>query len=455
MARIIHERSTDPRIDENLNIVKNDASWIAGETERVNIRMWRREYDKKVKIPVDLAGSLAAAAAKGESAWESAVKSGDFKSFLPYLTTLVSLNKQKAAVLGFENNPYDALLDEYEPDATAAKVEKMFLQIKEPLVDLLRKIKESGISPLKNIVSAHYNVDEQRTFCRHIVKTIGYNLNAGRIDEAVHPFTVSMGPGDVRITTRYNPEYFNTGIFGCIHEAGHAMYDQGLEAEHYGTPMGSYVSLGVHESQSRLWENMAGRSRGFWEWAYPMAQKAFEPLKNISIDDFLLSVNSVSPGFIRVEADEITYNLHVLLRFELELALFRDELKVEDLPEAWNFKMQQYLGITPPDVSQGVLQDVHWGAGMFGYFPTYTLGNLYAAQLFDAADRELGSLETQFSRGEFQPLLNWLRTNIHSAGQSLSSDMLIEKATGKSVSPESFINYCQSKYSKLYNLQLF
>jgi len=284
------------------------------------------------------------------------------------------------------------------------------------------------------------------------VAAIGYDLQAGRIDETVHPFTIGIGPGDVRITTRYTEDSPTPGLFGCLHEAGHALYDQGLDSVYWGTPMGSAVSLGIHESQSRLWENLVGRSAAFWRWAFPRAAAAFDGLRAVPESAFVRAVNGVRPGFVRVEADEVTYNLHVLLRFELERSLFRGDLTVADLQGAWNEKMQAYLGLVPRHPGEGVLQDVHWSAGLFGYFPTYTLGNLYAAQLFAAADSAVGPLEEQFARGEFGPLLDWLRKHVHLHGQRFTAEELITRATGAPPSQEAFISYLTRKYTDLYAL---
>ena len=451
LADLIHGRSVDKRIGDSLDILSGDIS-VLEDVAAVNIKMWHREYEREQKIPSELAKELALLSAKGESIWEQGAKTGDYSSFFPVLKELVELSRNKAEAIGYKSEPYDALIDEYEPGVTCADIEQLFSGIKDPLVSLIDNIKSSSVSVDPLIVNNLFDVKAQKNFCEKIVKTIGYDMDAGRIDEAVHPFTVSIGKGDVRITTRYNPNYFNSGIFGCIHEAGHAMYDQGLDIKHYGTPAGSFVSLGIHESQSRLWENMVGRSRGFWLFAYPIAQEMFSPLKNVQFNDFLRAVKAVSPGSIRVEADEVTYNLHVLLRFEIERELFRGNLEVTDIETVWNDKMQKYLGITPDNLKDGCMQDVHWSAGMFGYFPTYSLGNLYAAQLFAAARRELGDLDTQFAKGEFGSLLGWLRKNIHSKGQSLSARELVAQACGEQPDSTYFIDHCNEGYAALYEL---
>lgn len=455
LARQIHQRSTDKRVGDCLQTIEsseflNNSSVVI----RTNVRMWRREYDKQVKIPESLASEMAKASSVGESVWETAVVKNDWNSFFPHLETLIQLNRQKAEFLGYENEPYDALLDEYEMGVTASFLTELFSELKTPLVSLLRKIAQSATQPKTNLLWGHFPISKQKDVCKKLIEAIGYSFDSGRLDETMHPFSVGIGPGDSRITTRYNESYLGSGLFGCLHEAGHSLYELGLPESHYGTPSGMFVSLGIHESQSRLWENMVGRSKGFWQFAKPILDARFDSISSAAVDELVLAANSVEPGLIRVEADEVTYNLHVLLRFELELALFRDELTAAELPEAWADKMEQYLGLRPFTAKEGVMQDVHWPAGMFGYFPTYTLGNIYAAQLFHGAQKELGDLESQFAMGQFAPLLTWLRENIHSKGQLRSPRELILDSTGELPTSKYFISHCNQKYAQLYNFDL-
>jgi carboxypeptidase Taq len=297
-----------------------------------------------------------------------------------------------------------------------------------------------------------FPADGQAALCREVVALLGYDFGGGRLDVTAHPFTIGIGPGDVRITTRYQEEYFPAALFGAIHEAGHALYEQGLPADQWGLPAGQPASLGMHESQSRLWENMIGRSTGFWRHVLPLLQARLPVLAGVDLTDFVGAINAVEPGLIRVEADEVTYNLHILLRFELELALLRGDLPVADLPAAWDEKMERYLGITPPSVGNGVMQDIHWAAGLVGYFPTYTLGNLFAAQLFAQALDALGDLEGQLARGETAPLLGWLREHVHGRGATLRASHLIHEITGSAPSPRALVDYCREKYERLYDL---
>ncbi|MBN2530050.1 MAG: carboxypeptidase M32 [Deltaproteobacteria bacterium] len=453
LARLMHQRGTDPQINDRLQEVESSAFLHeASPKVRANIRMWRRDYDRQVKIPEKLASEIAGASSAGESVWESAMQENDWDSFFPHLEKLLSLSREKAECLGYANEPYDALLDEYEMGLTATFLSSMFEELQHPLVALLRKIQDSAVKPKHSVLHGDFPVSKQKQVCVSLVEAIGYSLKSGRIDESMHPFSVGIGPGDSRITTRYNPEYLGSGIFGCLHEAGHSLYELGLPKAHFGTPAGIFASIGVHESQSRLWENQVGRSLAFWKFARPVLDDAFSSVANASMDDLVLSVNEVKPGLIRVEADEVTYNLHVMLRFELERALFKREIDPAELPEVWSTKMEQLLGIRPLTVKEGAMQDVHWSAGMFGYFPTYSLGNLYAAQLFAAANRDLGDLDEQFGKGEFSELLGWLRQKVHQKGQCLSPIELIRNATGELPTSKYFLEYCQTKYSKLYQL---
>ena len=451
LARLIHQRSTSPEIDAKLQEVENSAFLSDSDVAtRANIRMWRREYERLVRIPERLASELAAAASAGEAAWEAAVHKNDWDAFFPHLEKLISLSKEKAEAIGYNRNPYDALLDEYEVGLTADALSAMFDELRQPLVALQQQIRESVVKPDKSILYGNFSLASQRKTCADLVQAIGYSFTSGRIDESVHPFSVGIGPGDARITTRYNESFLGSGMFGCLHEAGHSLYELGLPEAHYGTPAGMYLSVGIHESQSRLWENQVGRSQAFWQFAKPLLDSHYSSVKSATLEDFVLAVNDVEPGLIRVEADEVTYNLHVLLRFELELALFNNELKPADLPDAWAEKMKEMLGIVPQSNREGAMQDVHWSAGMFGYFPTYTLGNIYAAQLYAAARRDISDMDACLSRGEFEPLLQWLRTHVHHKGQCHTPAELIEMASGKPPSSKYFIEYCRAKFSQLY-----
>ncbi|WP_457632439.1 carboxypeptidase M32 [Oceanithermus desulfurans] len=453
LARLLHARRTDPRIAEWLDGVEGSDLVADPESpEAANVREWRRDYERAVRVPDDLAVALAQAQSEGESAWESLREADDWAGFRPYLKRVLQLTREYAEAVGYETEPYDALLEDYEPGERAARLQAMFAELGRATRDLLERIRASAVRPPVEVLHRNYPVEVQRAVAYEVTGLLGYDLEGGRIDPTAHPFELSVGPGDVRITTRYYPDYLGAAFFGSVHEAGHAMYEQGLPAEHWGTPMGQAVSMGVHESQSRMWENLVGRSLGFWRFYYPKLQPRFAALADVRLEDFHRAVNAVKPSLIRVEADEVTYNLHILIRFELELALFRGELEVDDLPEAWNAKYRDYLGVVPPNFKDGVMQDVHWSGGMFGYFPSYTLGNVYAAQLFEAARRDLGELEEAFARGEFAPLLEWLRDRVHRHGRRFPPRRLVERATGTPPGTDALVRYLNDRFGALYEL---
>ena len=453
LAKWVHARATDPQVGEALARVEaSNLVADAGAMAAVNVREWRRDYDRATKIPQELAVALAKATAEGETAWERTRPDNDWETFKPFLVTVVALKREEAQALGYAREPYDAHLDDYEPGETAAGLAPVLAQLREALIRILAAVQGSGRRPQGEVVRRHFPVGDQERFARLAAQAIGYDFAGGRLDPTAHPFSVDIGPGDVRITTRFDEHSFSQAFFGTLHETGHALYDQGLPAEHWGTPRGDAVSLGIHESQSRLWENLVGRSLGFWRFFYQRAQEVFPALHGIPLEVFHFAVNEVKPSLIRTEADEVTYNLHILLRFELERALMNGDLEVEDFPGAFNDKMRAFLGLTPPGPGQGVMQDIHWSAGLFGYFPTYTLGNLYAAQFYARAEAELGPLEERFARGEFAPLLTWLREKIHRQGNRLWARPLAKEVTGEDLDPRYLVRYLQRKFGALYEV---
>jgi carboxypeptidase Taq len=449
---MIHRRRTDPRLGEVLNVLT--AEKLDPHTDRgATIRELKRQYDRRVKLPQALVEELARTSVLGQQAWVHARTNNDFASFKPLLEKTFMLKREAAQAIGYKECAYDALLDEFEPGALTSHVAKVLLALREQLVPLVSEIRASGRQPKVEIVSRVFPPDRQEKFAKDVAARLGFEFNRGRLDVTAHPFCSSMGPHDCRITTRYERQNFKCAFFGVLHEAGHGIYDQGLRPDWYGLPPGEAISLGIHESQSRLWENFVGRSRAFWQCFYADAQAHFpEALGNVSCDDFFAAINDVRPSLIRVEADEATYNLHILIRFELEQALVDDKLKVGDVPAAWNERYRHYLGVTPPNDSQGVLQDIHWSAGLVGYFATYSLGNLYAAQFFEKADRDLGGLAAQFARGEFQALREWLREKIHQPGQCYTADELVRHVTGQPLSHVHLMQYLRAKYEPLYGL---
>jgi carboxypeptidase Taq len=413
----------------------------------------RRDYDRKTKLPIALVEELARLAVLGQQVWAEARKANDFARFQPLLARTVELKRQEAAAIGYDDTPYDALLDEFEPGAKTREVAGVLAGLREQLVPLVAAIAASPRRPNLAPLKRRFPIDAQEKFGKQAVEAIGYDFSAGRIDVTDHPFCTTLGPRDIRLTTRYDEHFLPGAFFSTLHEAGHGMYEQGLPANRFGLPTGQAVSLGIHESQSRMWENVVGRSRAFWEYFFPQAQAAFgQSLRDMRLDDFYFAINDVRPSLIRTESDEATYNLHILVRFELEQALLLDELPVADLPAAWREKYRHYLGIEPPNDTDGVLQDVHWSSGAIGYFPTYTLGNLYAAQLFEQASSELGDLPAMFRRGEFLPLRDWLRKTIHSQGRRYGAAELARRVTGVPLSHDALMRHLRGKFAPLYGL---
>jgi len=454
LAGLSHEKATDPAIGELLNAL--EASSLMDDPisdHAVNTREIRREYDRETKIPKELVEALSRERILSQNAWIEARSTSDFPVFQPHLETLIRLQKEMADCLGYEKEPYDALLDGYEPGMTAEAVKRIFDAFKDDLVDLVGAIGNSPRKPDVSILERYYDIERQKVFGQAAAAAIGYDFSTGRLDITEHPFTTGLGPEDVRITTRYDARQFGQALFGTLHEAGHGIYDQNLDADHYGTPRGESVSLGIHESQSRMWENLVGRSRPFWKHFFPRAKQVFpDVLNDVAFDDFYFAINDVRPSFVRVEADEVTYNLHILLRFELELAFLRGDLAVRDIPGAWNEKFEEYFGIAVPDDANGCLQDVHWSFGLVGYFPTYTLGNLYAAQLYAQTKAELADLEDEFAAGNFTGLRSWLTTNIHNHGMRYPAGELVKVVTGQPLSHEPAMNYLRTKFGELYDL---
>ncbi|MCK4857461.1 MAG: carboxypeptidase M32 [candidate division Zixibacteria bacterium] len=454
LSGMIHEKLTDPRVGDWLSQIEGtDVVADPLTPDAVTVRELRRAYDKQTKVPKELVEKITYAETIGQGIWVEARKESDFGKFLPQLEKMIDLKGQYAEAVGYDDVPYDALLDDYEPGVSTKEVAAVFARFRKELVELVKKITSSKKKPDVSIIERDYPVDRQHIFGQAAATAIGFDLSAGRLDITDHPFCSGTGPGDCRITTRYNPNHFGQAFFGILHEAGHGMYEQGLPTEHFGTPMCDSVSLGIHESQSRMWENMVGRSRPFWECFFPRAQQVFHTaLAGVDFDDFYFAINDVRPSFIRVEADEVSYGLHIMLRFEIEQEIFDGKIKPSELNAVWNDKFTSYFGITPRNDAEGCLQDIHWSAGLFGYFPTYALGNLYAAQFFAKAKEDIGDLDEQFAAGRFDELLSWLRKHIHSQGQRYRANKLVEVVTGKPLGHELFMTYLKDKFSPLYGL---
>jgi carboxypeptidase Taq len=454
ISGLVHKRRTDPRLAELLSeLATSDLAKDPHSDAGATIRQLRRDYDKRVKLPQALVEELTRASVLGQQAWVKARQDNDFPSFAPHVEKLFALKRQQAECLGYTDHPYDALLDDFEPGAKTAPVAAALAGLRDELAPLVQAIMQSGRKAPVEVLKRRYPRDAQEAFGKAAAAAIGFEFQRGRLDVTHHPFCSGNGPHDCRITTRYDERFFPSAFFGILHEAGHGIYDQGLRPEQYGLPTGSYLSLGIHESQSRMWENLVGRSRAFWQHFFPQAQAAFpDALKGVSPDSFFWAINHVEPSLIRVEADEATYNLHIIIRFELEQGLLTGELPVSELPGAWKAKYRQYLGIEPPNDANGCLQDIHWSAALIGYFPTYSLGNLYAAQFFEQADRELGGLDEQFARGEFQPLKSWLNRQIHHRGQCYRADELVQLVTGEPLTHAPLMRHLRVKLGTLYGV---
>ncbi|MBU0616740.1 MAG: carboxypeptidase M32 [Planctomycetes bacterium] len=451
VAGLAHEKLTADELGNLLaQLEKNDfGDDFAAAT---NVREIRREHDRAVKLPKSLVQDIAKASTLAREAWVEARQGSDFSKFAPHLERLLDLKRRVADLIGWTTEPYDALMDEFEPGARAAEVQAVFDGVKAELVPLVAAIKNAPRQPDKSIRERHCPRAAQEAFNRRIVEALGLDFDAGRIDVSTHPFCTSMSPRDVRITTRFDENYMPMSLFGVMHECGHALYEQGLDAAHTGTPMAQSASLGIHESQSRLWENQVGRGRPFWQHFYPQLQEAFPSLADVKMDDWCFVINTVEPSFIRVEADEVTYGLHIMLRFDIERRMIRNEIALNDIPEAWNAGMKDLLGVTPPNDAQGCLQDIHWSMGIFGYFPTYALGNLYAAQFFEAAKQAMPDVDEQLARGELKPLREWLRENVHRHGKRYRAHDLVTRVSGRDLSPQPFIDYLNAKFRPLYGL---
>lgn len=451
---LIHRRDSAAEFREKIEAAARlPEAALDGTAEAANVREARHAHDRATKLPTDLVEEIARVTTLARRTWTDAKHKRQFALFQPSLEKIVELTRRVAECYGYRDHPYDALLDDYERGETTAGLQRLFRPLRDGLTDLLDRILGSSRRIDTSMLQRHYPRAKQAEFARLGAETIGFDFARGRLDVAEHPFCSGIGTSDVRLTTRYDEHYFPQAFFGVLHEAGHGIYEQGFDPAARGTPMGRAASFGVHESQSRLWENVIGRSRPFWRHFFPLAQEAFpDALGHEARDDFLRAINEVKPSFVRTEADEVTYNLHIFLRFELEQALVGGSLSVADLPAAWNEIFERDFRMKVPDDAQGCLQDIHWSSGSFGYFPTYTLGNLYAAQLWRAARKELGDPDTAFAAGDFRGLKEWLAGRVHRHGSRWLPRTLIEKATGEPLSPQPLIEFLQGKYIEVYGI---
>jgi len=414
----------------------------------------KKEYDRNKMIPAETYQEFVVLTSQAETVWEEAREKNDFTMFQPYLEKIVAFQHKFIEFWGTDGkNKYNTLLDLYEPGMTVEQLDSIFATLREKTVELVAAIAQSPNKPDTSFLTKYFPAGEQEKFSRYVLERIGYDFQAGRMDRSVHPFCTSFNPGDVRITTRFDEHDFNNALFSCIHEAGHAMYEQNIDSALLFTPLCDGTSMGIHESQSRYWENMVGRSLPFWKGMYGELQKAFPTqFADVSVESFYRAINQVTPSFIRTESDEVTYNLHVMIRYEIEKGLIDGSMKVADLPQIWNEKMEEYLGVVPPTDTLGVLQDVHWAGGSFGYFPTYSLGNVYAAQFAHVMQQEINGYEELIEKGDFSPIREWLKEKIHQYGKMKSPRELVEAITGEGTNATYLMDYLVKKYTAIYKL---
>lgn len=451
LSGISHELFTSQELGDLLQQLVADKT--LDEKQRRNVQRSLKDYTKRKKCSKEFVENMSRTVSECFQAWQEAKKKSNFSIYGPVLAKLVDLKRQECELLGYEAHPYDALLDMYEPGAKTAALETLFADVRSQLVGFVKQIAAAPQNDDK-FMYLTYDKDKQWAFGLDLLKQMGYDFEAGRQDLSTHPFTINFNPLDVRVTTRVSEKNFNEMTWSCIHEGGHALYEQGLDPNEYALPSGEAVSLGIHESQSRLWENNVGRSLAYWKANFPALQKLFpENLRKVTADAFYKAMNMVRPSLIRTNADELTYHFHILIRFEIEKALIEKKIEVKDLPAYWNARYKEYLGIDVPSDDKGVLQDIHWSHGSFGYFPTYSLGSFYAAQFFAKAQQDIPGLEGQIASGNMASLLKWLRENIHRHGKFYSADELCEKVTGEKLNFKHFMDYARKKYSALYGLR--
>ncbi len=451
LGKLSHEKSTSDKVGKLLDDLKQEFAGSDSDDAAL-VRVAARNFDKTMRVPSEFVSEQAVVTTAAFEAWVEAKKKSDFSIFHPHLEKVFDLARKYVSFFPPSDHPYDVLLDDYEPGMKTADVQGIFDKLRPQQVKLIRNIK-SAKQVKADFLHKKYAEKKVWDFSAAIASKFGYDFTRGRQDKAAHPFETSFSVNDVRITNRYAPDNPLATLFSGMHEAGHAMYEQGVNPAYERTPLANGVSSAVHESQSRMWENLVGRSLPFWEHFFPELKKAFPTqLDGISAKTFYKAINKVEPTFIRVSADEATYNLHIMLRLELEIAMIEGKIAIKDLPEIWNTKMQEYLGITPPDDAHGVLQDIHWSAGLIGYFPTYALGNLVSAQLWEKINKDIRDLDQQIHNGKFDALLAWLRKNIHVHGHKYDPQDLVQKVAGSKIDPSAYVRYLTKKYSDIYGL---
>ncbi|OEH93135.1 carboxypeptidase M32 [Bacillus solimangrovi] len=450
----VFNMSTSDTMKQFIDELDNEeARQVLSEITVKTLEDCKKEYERNEKIPEVEYKEFVMLQSKAESVWEEAKDKSDFEMFRPYLEKLVEFKKKFIGYWGYEGNKYNTLLDMYEPGVTVEQIDKVFGQLRDEIVPLVERISKSSNQPNTSFLFEHFTQEKQREFCLNALEQMDYDFEAGRLDVTVHPFAITLNPGDVRITTKYDEQDFRTAVFGTIHEGGHALYEQNISKDLVGTPLCDGTSMGIHESQSLFWENFVGRNKGFWKKNYNvLKQYAGGQFDKVELEDYYRAINESKPSLIRIEADELTYPLHIMVRYELEKALFNDEIEVKDLPTLWNDKMEEYLGVRPDNDAQGILQDVHWSGGDFGYFPSYALGYIYAAQFKNAMVKEIANFDELLELGELQPIREWLSSNIHQYGKMKKPLEILNDVTGEGLNAEHLITYLKEKYEAIYQL---
>lgn len=444
----LFQLSTSKQMEEYINELEHAE---LSEITKKTVLECKKEFERNKKIPEHEYQEFVILQAKSEAIWEEAKERADFQTFSPYLEKIVTITKRFVDYWGYEGHPYNRLLDDYEPGMTIHTLDQVFGQLREQLVPIVQQVQDSRAKPKTDFLFQEFPVGKQRAFSQTILKQLGYDFEAGRLDETVHPFAITINRHDVRVTTKYDRKDFRTAIFGTIHECGHAIYEQNISADLIGTPLCDGTSMGIHESQSLFFENFIGRNRSFWQHHYEQLKNhSSGQFADVSLDEFYRAINVAGPSLIRIEADELTYPLHIIVRYELEKAIFSDEIAVKDLPGIWNEKMEEYLGVRPRHDGEGVLQDVHWSAGLFGYFPSYALGYLYAAQLKATMDKSIANFDELLATGEIEPIRTWLTKNIHQYGKLKTPAEIIQDVTGENINSAYLVRYLRQKYGEIY-----
>lgn len=449
LSALAHEQFTKPKFGELLQNLSEKKGLNSKQSK--NIRLSLKEYVKATKFSEEFVIKRSKLVSAAFHSWIKARDENNFDLYAEDLGRLIEIKKEEAEIIGYKSHPYDALLDQYEPGMTCSELDALFSNIKPQLIDLIKRINQKD-QVSDEFLRTKFDKDEQWEFGLELLRQMGYNFDAGRQDISTHPFTISFSPQDVRVTTRIDENDFSNMTWSCIHEGGHALYEQGLPIEEYGLPTGNAISLGIHESQSRLWENQVGRSKNYWTANYPSLKKRFPQLSSVSLDNFYKAINKIGPGFIRTEADELHYHFHVMIRYEIEKRIFEGSLSVEEIKNTWNDLYEEYLGIRPTSDIKGVLQDVHWAHGGFGYFATYSLGSFYGAQFYAKAEEQITGLNDQIRSGDLTLVKSWLSENVYIHGRLYEAQELCERISGEKLNVSYFMNYAKEKFGAIYGL---